>query len=69
MTLSVKLDFTQIGLHVIDFIKNLFQVFLIHISVSLFGRDTVIRDKLYGSQRYLTKVLMTYKLKKLFKII
>lgn len=70
------LNFTGIGL--IDFNKNLFNVgSLIHISVvSLFGRDTVVRDKLYGSPRYLTSVLITesevlkaYNVKKLFKII
>lgn len=71
------LNFTGIGLLVIDFNKNLFNDgSLIHISVSLFGRDTVVRDKLYGSPRYLTSVLITesevlkaYNVKKLFEII
>lgn len=56
----LELNFTLIGL--IDFNKKLFNVgSLIHISVvSLFGRDTVVRDiKLYGSPRYLTSALIT----------
>lgn len=55
------LDFNFTLIRLIDFNKNLFNVgSLIHISVvSLFGRDTVVRDKLYGSPRYLTSALIT----------
>lgn len=56
--LLVEFNFIFIGL--IDFNKNLFNVgfFIYILVVFLFGRDIVVRDKLYGLLRYFISVFI-----------
>lgn len=71
------MGFNFIGIGLIDFNKNLFNVgFFIYILVFLFGRDIVVRDKLYGLLRYFISVFIielevfkVYNVKKFFEII
>lgn len=71
------MGFNFIGIGLIDFNKNLFNDgFFIYILVFLFGRDIVVRDKLYGLLRYFISVFIielevfkVYNVKKFFEII